>query len=130
MIEAIKQKEALIKSLSSQKDIFNKIRKYSALGLVVSLILAFIFMFVLRPLGTGLFILTLVIVVAVGVLSLLDYIWKCRIKGAEDSHRRLIYDFEHPDHPLVDEKVNIVRKVLNSVKNFFSKPSVTPIIAL
>ena len=123
MIEAIKQKEALIKSLSSQKDIFNKIRKYSSLGLVGSLILAFIFMFVLRPLGTGLFILTLVIAFAVGVLSLLDYIWKCRINKVEDSHRRLVYDFEHPDHPLEDGNVNIARKMLNSIKNFFSKPS-------
>ena len=121
MIEAIKQKEALIKSLSSQKDIFNKIRKYSSLGLVVSLILAFIFMFVLRPLGTGLFILTLVIAFAVGVFSLLDYIWKCRINKVEDSHRRLVYDFEHPDHPLEDGNVNIARKMLNSIKNFFKK---------
>lgn len=124
MTELIQQQKSNIATLNKIRNIILKVKNYYAFASLGILVFAFVFMFLVRPVGVSLFILTLVNIVVLLGLLLTDFIFGKIISKKEDTNRRTIYDFEHPER--ANDKTthtSVWMKIWNAVKNFFSKPS-------
>ena len=119
MTELIAQQRSQIASLSKVRKTILKAKNIATLATIGVFVLAFVFMFLVRPVGVSFFVASIVGLVAVVALVITDFVFDKIISKKEDVNRRTVYSFEHPDRELSDSKASFFSKVWNAIKNFF-----------